>query len=292
MRLAVNSARSLLRPRPGVAGPSTWAHRAYSTKAPESQPAPSLNTDPQTPGESTDPESLPVLPRPLGVLERPSTTHGTWTDQMWNQSSRLENRRVLIKQATQGYFHDYNRLGGLEGKTWIAPKSLIREDHALYFPDIEGHRLDPREAVHTTDLCVGKTSVVAFLTTRSSEEHVESLTKRLVAHTDPSRYQFIQINLQENPLKSMLVSLFVRTLKNQVPQSLHSTYILANQNMEMLREPLGMENKHVGYVYLVDRNCKIRWGGCGKAAPGEAESLERCATVLLNRDGAKTSKNA
>jgi len=76
---------------------------------------------------------------------------------------------VLIKQATQGYFHDYNRLDGHEGKTWIAPKSLIREEQALYLPDIDGHRLDPRELIHTTDICKGKTSIVAFLTTRSSE---------------------------------------------------------------------------------------------------------------------------
>lgn len=36
-----------------------------------------------------------------------------------------------IKQATQGYFHDYNRLDGHEGKTWIAPKSLIREEVSI-----------------------------------------------------------------------------------------------------------------------------------------------------------------
>lgn len=85
--------------------------------------------------------------------------------------------------------------------------------------------------------------------------------------------------------------MFVRALKREVPQSLHSTYILASQNMEMAREPLGMENKHVGYVYLVDANCKIRWAACGKAATGEAESLERCTTVLLNRESGKEKKS-
>lgn len=60
--------------------------------------------------------------------------------------------------------------------------------------------------------------------------------------------------------------------------------------MEMVREPLGMENKHTGYVYLVDAKGRIRWAGCGKAAPGEAESLEVCAEVLLKRSGAQKPK--
>jgi len=84
--------------------------------------------------------------------------------------------------------------------------------------------------------------------------------------------------------------MFVRALKREVPQSLHNTYILASQNMEMVREPLGMENKHVGYVYLVDSSCKIRWAACGKAAPGEAESLERCTAVLLGRESGNKIK--
>lgn len=60
--------------------------------------------------------------------------------------------------------------------------------------------------------------------------------------------------------------------------------------MEMVREPLAMENKHTGYVYLVDKKGRIRWAGCGKAAPGEAESLEVCAGVLLKRSEGKGTR--
>jgi hypothetical protein len=33
---------------------------------------------------------------------------------------------------------------------------------------------------------------------------------------------------------------------------------------------MGMENKHIGYVYLVDWNARIRWAACGYAAEGQA----------------------
>lgn len=92
-----------------------------------------------------------------------------------------------------------------------------------------------------------------------------------------------QINLQENPLKSFLVSLFLSSLRKTVPEQYQSTYILSHQSLEYLREPTGMENKHVGYVFLVDWAGRIRWAGCDWATIEEEESLRRCSHVLLDR---------
>lgn len=46
---------------------------------------------------------------------------------------------------------------------------------------------------------------------------------------------------------------------------------------------MGMVNKHIGYIYLVDENCKIRWAGCGFATEDEDVSLQNCTRVLLQR---------
>ena len=61
--------------------------------------------------------------------------------------------------------------------------------------------------------------------------------------------------------------------------------MLSGQNMEYLREPLGIGNRHVGYVYLVDEDMKVRWAGGGLALKEEAESLRACTGVLLSRMG-------
>ena len=57
--------------------------------------------------------------------------------------------------------------------------------------------------------------------------------------------------------------------------------------MEDIRQAIALDNKHVGYVYLVDENVKIRWAGCADAAPEEREALLRCTDVLLKRLDAK-----
>jgi ATPase complex subunit ATP10 len=51
-----------------------------------------------------------------------------------------------------------------------------------------------------------------------------------------------------------------------------------------VREPLGMTNSRIGYVYLVDENLKIRWAACADAKKEEEEALIRCTGVLLNRN--------
>ncbi|OBZ67358.1 putative mitochondrial ATPase complex subunit atp10 [Grifola frondosa] len=96
-------------------------------------------------------------------------------------------------------------------------------------------------------------------------------------------YQYIQINLQDNLLKSLLVSLFTSGIRKSIPKELWHTYLVSSQNMEYLRDPLGMVNRHIGYVYLVDERCKIRWAGCADPKPEEIAALKSCTSVLLDR---------
>jgi hypothetical protein len=44
-------------------------------------------------------------------------------------------------------------------------------------------------------------------------------------------YQYIQINLQENFLKSILVNIFLSSLRSKVPPEQHKRYLVSRQNM-------------------------------------------------------------
>ncbi|KAG6868530.1 hypothetical protein C0993_001418 [Termitomyces sp. T159_Od127] len=170
------------------------------------------------------------------------------------------------------------------GKTWIAPDSLIREDKALYLPNVKGKSIDTGEEKNTTIMCFGRITVLSMLGTRMSEVHSKGfVTPTHERYSSNPLYQHIQINLQENVLKNLLVKVFLRSLRNVIPPALHPTYLVSSQNMEFVRDALGMTNSKVGYVYLIDENLKIRWGGCADATPKEVAALEVCTGVLLNR---------
>ncbi|CAA7267251.1 unnamed protein product [Cyclocybe aegerita] len=198
--------------------------------------------------------------------------------------ARTAQRRHLVKEASKGYFHDMNMTRKHGGKTWIAPKVLIREDKALYLPNINGKSLRDGAKMDTTTMLYGKITVLAMLGTQISETHAKSFANSTYArYSSNPLFQYVQINLQENLLKSFLVKLFSNSLRSSVPLELQKNYLVSSQNMEYLRDPLGMTNSKVGYVYLIDENLKIRWGGCADATLREAQSLESCTGILINR---------
>ncbi|KAJ3535692.1 hypothetical protein NM688_g6941 [Phlebia brevispora] len=217
---------------------------------------------------------IPLLQRPLGVKYRPTTVAKTWREEMMDDDTRKEHRDKLLKEATKGYFTDLNATRRFGGKTWIAPRVLIREDKARYFPDIEGTAANGNKKVHTTDLLLGKISIVCMLSSKISEFQTEEFYKPTVEeYSKNPHFQLIQINLQENLLKALLVQLFSRSIRNTIPPEQWSKYLISNQNMDYLREDIGMTNRHLGYVYLVDQACRIRWAGCADPMVEEIKAL-------------------
>lgn len=109
----------------------------------------------------------------------------------------------------------------------------------------------------------------------------------------------LQINHQSNPLKSFLLQLFISGLKRAMPEHRWSGYMIAGGewggvspsqrpvicllSVPQLKEPLGVTNKHVGYIYLVDPACKIRWAGNAYATEEERAGLRKAVAVLMAR---------
>ncbi|KAI9637255.1 ATPase assembly factor ATP10 [Dioszegia hungarica] len=262
-----------------------------------------------TPAKGTKAEKVDLavqpLGRPLGVPKPPTSIPKTWTDkknELLDEDRHKATRRALIKEASQGYFRDYSRASSASGgKLWIGPPVLIREDRALYFPDISGKSLLGTQT-HTTDLLKGKITLLSITSTRISEEHIVSFTAPLLPDwlpcpstpsssssfsntTSASLFQHVQINHQANLLKSMLLSFFISSLKRTVPEEGWGRYLISGGEWSHydIEGPLGLDNKLVGYVFLIDQNLKVRWAGCGPATEEEVESLRKGAAVLMKR---------
>jgi len=152
-------ARMTLSPGAGPSIPS----RAKSTIATLLTDSP-IKTSFPTPSTSTRlsnsrPAAILPLPRPLGVPKPPSSAPETWsqlTDKLLDEDRHNAKRKALyipphflglyradggarLKEAKQGYFHDYNQARKeLGAKLWNAPPVLIREDvgHLLSWPGL------------------------------------------------------------------------------------------------------------------------------------------------------------
>ncbi|KAI9628692.1 hypothetical protein H4Q26_017986 [Puccinia striiformis f. sp. tritici PST-130] len=278
---------------------STFIKPALLNRKPLSLHHPKTPQD--SPSEDDDrPKPPPYLPRPLGVVDPPSTRPPTEEEKLAklvDERARLQERKHLsinrfpsIPQRNpselkynctqpQNIFLRHNG-----NKLWTAPPSLIQDQRALYFPNISGVALTNKEIKHTTDIFTGKVSLLAVESTRMSEEHTRSFyAEPFRVMSEENNLQLVRLNVQENPLKSWLVSLFISNLRKTVPPKHHPGYILTNQSLEYVREPLGMVNKLLGYVYLVDWNKKVRWAGCGFSNADEVSALFSGTRTLLKR---------
>jgi len=237
------------------------------------------------------------LDRLLGVRERPTLVKQTRMERfkdIWlKEETILQQRKHLIKELNKGYYTDVVKIihPGHMGKTWIAPEVLIREDKALYLPNIKGKDLEKGEQKHTTLMCYGKITLLAIESTELSVLQTKSFINSVhpLFESNPL-YQRIHINVQENILKALVVNLFLNNLRAKVPRALYGNSLLSTQNMEYLREPMGLVNRMVGYIYLIDENLKIRWAAGGDATMAELKALENCLAVLLKRLEEKKKK--
>ncbi|KAJ1038963.1 hypothetical protein NDA11_004289 [Ustilago hordei] len=292
-RTFASSSTTFSSDKPSSSPPTTPTPITPTTpSSPPSESSASTSSKPLVRESFSSPEELnsrplPYLSFPLGLPTPPSSSKPTWSetrDRLISPEYRMASRKAIVKEATRGYFHDFHAIRSHGGKTWRAPNTLIKDERALWFPRIEGTRLSDKGKVNTVDMLRGKVSLVALLGSKISEEHTKSFYESTVAtFGSHPRFQLVMINLQSNPLKSYLISLFTSSLRQKIPPALHPTYLLSSQNVELEKEAIGFHNKHVGYTYLVDAQGRIRWAGGGFAEEAEARALRGCTGVLLER---------
>ncbi|KAG0088728.1 Mitochondrial ATPase complex subunit atp10 [Podila epicladia] len=206
-----------------------------------------------------------------------------WTDEKRN----LEKRKELLDDFQSGYFSEFSEINRTGAKLWKATTSMVNADKALYMPNIVGTSLKTSEPIELVDVLRGKISLLAISGTRFGEEQIETYMRPFLSRwpAGSSKVQMVELNIQENPLKAGLVRMMVPFVKKTIPEERHANYILHYKSIKHLKEPLSMQNSYLGYVFLVDGNCKIRWGAHGPATETEVKTLLDIIQRLSERGG-------
>lgn len=284
-----------------------------SSPAPESsQPKANFPKQPPTVPKPTpsrphvrarDGELVPApLSRPLGLPYPPFPGQNTGTDRRtWTERKRdladydkhLERRKSLIKDLYEkNYFRDLGNVGKLhKGKSMLAPSTPFRRDVARWFPNLRGRTLEGVEG-DTTNVLRGRVSVVKVVSTEWGElqcksfvgEDVNPALKEYLGEAGVGETaQVVEVNVSPNPLKYWLVRLFMGRQRKKKEKAQWGRYFLVSRALtDDIKEALGIWNSMVGYVYLLDGECRVRWAGNGDAREDERGSLVKCLRRLVD----------
>jgi ATPase complex subunit ATP10 len=196
-------------------------------------------------------------------------------------------------KISRPYFRDWGNLQFHEGKTFLAPPRLFRADLSLYFPNLHGRTLaktPSAKAADTTPLLEGRASVVSIFSGMWAENQARSFTSPEVnpalhelVGSSSGRAQLVQVNVEEDFFKAWLVRLFSGSIRRRIGKENWDKYFLVRRGItDEIRESIGLLNSKVGYVYVVDHQCRIRWAGSGPAEPGEREGLVKGLQRILS----------
>jgi len=177
-----------------------------------------------------------------------------------------------------------------KGKSFLAPPKLFKADRALYFPNFLGQTLiRDKRLSDTTPVLEDKVSVVSIFSSAWAENQAATLVSK---KANPELHQavgnsggiaqMIQINIEENSLKYMIIRLFMPRLRKRYRVDDWGRYFVVRRGMsEEIRDSVGLLNSKVGYTYLIDGKCRIRWAASGPAEAEEKDGLVKSVRRLV-----------
>ncbi|TQV96834.1 hypothetical protein V2A60_000529 [Cordyceps javanica] len=286
-------------------GPRTEKPAAGASMDPQSDITGPAIEAPRSYGKRFDGVFTPKpLPRPIGMPLPPRPGENTGIDSRTREQRKkdfadwdkhLARRKELTAQLSRPYFRDWNNLKYHDGKSFIAPPRLFKAEFSLFFPNLYGQTIlkadkEPRD---TTPLLAGKASIVSIFSSQWAEAQTDSFT---TAKANPELQsilkqhgtggdglaQVVRVNYEDNAGKAWLIKLFMGSLRKRFPEHEWDKYLLVRRGItDHIRECIGLLNTKVGYTYLVDQHCRVRWAASGNSSAEEREGLNRGLARLV-----------
>lgn len=234
------------------------------------------------------PATLSIMPNSPDTQSHASMSDPTDQLQLRELRALTGNR---TKQVSKPYFRDFTNMQYNSGKSFLANPRIFRASRALFFPNFVGSTLLPgaagRKPHDTTLALLDRVSLVSVYSSEWARAQAATFTennKELKETLDANRgvAQHVEINVEPNVMRAWILNMFKGRLRGQRREEDWDRYFIVRKGItDEIRDNLGIMNEKVGYVFLVDGACRIRWAASGNAEGEEKEFLDRGLKMLI-----------
>lgn len=254
------------------------------------------NRLPTTPsGHWKHPGYIEPLGRPIGHGEPPHIHDNAPIDtrdlgerykDFTDKQKHLQKREKIKSALARPYFRDWKNLTFASGKLWLANEKLWRGEMSLWMPNLVGDTLAGEPFRATTEVLRGRVSLVALFQRDWAQKQTENWyslkgNPQVAELVEAGRLNLVSVNVEEAPLARSIQNFFRWFIRRGMSRQRQQSYFFVNQVPDSVVEEIGLLNSRVGYVYLVDEDCKIRWAGCADGNDAEKEALAKGAERLV-----------
>lgn len=107
------------------------------------------------------------------------------------------------------------------------------------------------------------------------------------AYVVPQQCRIAEIRPIMTTLKWLVYARMMRSAARQaVPEAEQASYVIAHKPTALV-DALHVPNRLGAYVYLIDRQGRVRWRACGEAAAAEVDAMLRATDELLGERKSK-----
>ncbi|TEY44432.1 hypothetical protein BOTCAL_0350g00100 [Botryotinia calthae] len=282
----------------------TTTYRRWEEKKETPSPVPEtpsvLDEAPRASGKRVENFTPKPLDRAIGLPNPPRAGQNSGVDNrsikerrddFVNWDKHLEKRKKLTAAMAKPYYREWSNMKYHKGKSFLAPPRIFKADRALYFPNLSGRTLEPDSTLYenTTPILEGKVSVVSVFSGAWAENQAATFASEKsnpglheVVRNNKGLAQMVHINIEENYLKAMIIKFFRSSLRKKLPEWMWKRYFVVQKGLtDEMKDAIGILNSKVGYTYILDGDCKIRWAGSGPAEAYEKDVLVKSVSRLL-----------
>lgn len=230
------------------------------------------------------PEEIVKLLKPIGLISKPSLNmvHESKTfkekrEELMDPKKNRVRREELKKELAKSSFEHVYGFRHTGGKIFTAPPFPFDEQSALYMINIKGKLLGSNEIGETTlyhQLSSTSPTLVRLFSSALGQQQIKEFTQG--SDLRSLGVKVVDVNIPVNWINRLLVKWFGKKIyRQEVGDSadIHKYLVASEKISPSLRKSIMATNELAGYLYVVDKNGKIRWATSGPVIENEMTEM-------------------